>query len=35
MEDKIEVNDYVRTNKGDIGQVIGIFNGHCQAKYHI
>ena len=31
----IEVNDYVRTNKGDIGQVIGIFNGHCQAKYHI
>ena len=35
MEDKIEVNDYMRTNKGNIGQVIGIFNGHCQAKYHI
>lgn len=25
----------MRTNKGNIGQVIGIFNGHCQAKYHI
>lgn len=35
MEDKIEVGEYVRTNKGNIGQVIGIFNGHCQAKYHI
>ncbi len=33
--DEIEVNEYVRTNKGNIGQVIGIFNGHCQAKYHI
>ena len=33
--EKIEVNEYVRTNKGNIGQVIGIFNGHCQAKYHI
>lgn len=32
---EIEVNEYVRTNKGNIGQVIGIFNGHCQAKYHI
>lgn len=31
----LEVNDYVRTNKGNIGQVIGIFNGHCQAKYLI
>lgn len=31
----IEVGEYVRTNKGNIGQVIGIFNGHCQAKYHI
>ena len=25
----------MRTNKGNIGQVIGIFNGHSQAKYHI
>lgn len=33
--EEIEVNEYVRTNKGNIGQVIGIFNGHCQAKYHI
>lgn len=32
---EIEVNEYARTNKGNIGQVIGIFNGHCQAKYHI
>lgn len=32
---EIEVGEYVRTNKGNIGQVIGIFNGHCQAKYHI
>lgn len=32
---EIEVNEHVRTNKGNIGQVIGIFNGHCQAKYHI
>ena len=33
--EEIEVGEYVRTNKGNIGQVIGIFNGHCQAKYHI
>lgn len=33
--EEIEVGEYVRSNKGDIGQVIGIFNGHCQAKYHI
>lgn len=33
--EKIDVGEYVRTNKGNIGQVIGIFNGHCQAKYHI
>ena len=31
----IEVGEYVRTTKGNIGQVIGIINGHCQAKYHI
>ena len=31
----MEIGEYVRTNKGNIGQVIGIFNGHCQAKYHI
>lgn len=31
----IEVGEYVRTNKGNIGQVIGIFNGHCQAEYLI
>lgn len=35
MSNEIEVGEYVRTNKGNIGQVIGIFNGHCQAKYHI
>ena len=35
MEDKIEVGEFVRTNKGNIGQVIDIFQGHCVAKYHI
>lgn len=35
MSNEIEVGEYVRTNKGNIGQVIGIFNEHCQAKYHI
>lgn len=35
MLNKIEVGEYVRTNKGNIGQVIGISNEHCQAKYHI
>ena len=33
--EKVDVGEYVRTNKWNIGQVIGIFNGHCQAKYHI
>ena len=33
--ENIEIGEYVRTNTGNIGQVIGIFNGHCQAKYHI
>lgn len=33
--EKIEVGEYVRTNKGNIGQVIDIFQGHCVAKYHI
>lgn len=32
---EIEVGEYVRTNKGNIGQVIDIFQGHCVAKYHI
>lgn len=32
---EIEVGEYVRTNKGNIGQVIDIFEGHCIAKYHI
>lgn len=31
----IEVGEYVRINKGNIGKVIGIFKGHCAAKYHI
>jgi len=31
----IEVGEYVRTNKGNIGNVIDIFQGHCTAKYHI
>lgn len=31
----IEVGEYVKTNKGNIGKVIGIFDGHCTAKYHI
>lgn len=35
MKTNIEIGEYVRNNKGNIGQVIGIFNGHCQAKYHI
>lgn len=35
MLNEIEVGEYVRTNKGNIGQVIGIFNEHRQAKYHI
>lgn len=33
--EEIEVGEYVRTNKGNIGQVIDIFQGHCVAKYHI
>lgn len=32
---EIEVGEYVRTNKGNIGNVIDIFQGHCTAKYHI
>lgn len=32
---EIEVGEYVRNNKGSIGKVIGIFEGHCSAKYHI
>lgn len=32
---EIEVGEYVRTNKGNIGKVIEIFDGHCTAKYHI
>lgn len=32
---EIEVGEYVRNNKGNIGKVIGIFDGHCIAKYHI
>lgn len=32
---EIEVGEFVRTNKGNIGQVIDIFQGHCVAKYHI
>lgn len=32
---EIEAGEYVRTNKGNIGKVIGIFEGHCIAKYHI
>ncbi len=32
---EIEIGEYVRTNKGNIGEVIGIFNGHCKAKYLI
>lgn len=31
----IKVGEYVRNNKGNIGKVIGIFGGHCTAKYHI
>lgn len=33
--EEIEVGEYVRTSKGNIGKVIGIFDGHCTAKYHI
>lgn len=29
---EIEVGEFVRTNKGNIGQVIDIFQGHCVAK---
>lgn len=32
---EIEIGEYVRTNKDIIGKVIGIFAGHCNAKYHI
>ena len=35
MNNEIEVGEYVRNNKGNIGKVIGIFDGHCTAKYHI
>ena len=31
----IQVGERIRTKKGNIGKVIGIFNGHCTAKYHI
>ena len=40
MEDKIEVNEYVRTNKGNIGKIVEIrlgFNKDLQAladQYH-
>ena len=34
MED-IKVGEYVRINKGIIGKVIDIFEGHAFAKYHI
>lgn len=33
--DEIMVGEYIRNNKGNIGKVIGIFNGHSLAKYHI
>lgn len=32
---EIQVEEYIRTNKGNIGKVIDIFKGHCTAKYHI
>lgn len=32
---EIEVGEYIKDNKGNIGKVIGIFDGHCTAKYHI
>lgn len=32
---EIEIGEYMRNNKGNIGKVIGIFDGHCTAKYHI
>lgn len=32
---EIKVEDYVRTNKGNIGKVIDIFVGHTIANYHI
>lgn len=32
---EIEPEEYVRIDKGNIGKVIGIFDGHCKAKYHI
>lgn len=32
---EIQVGEYVRNNKGNIGKVIDIFEGHCIAKYHI
>lgn len=33
--ENIEIGEYIRTNKGNIGKVIGIFDGHYMAKYHI
>ena len=33
--EEISINEYVRTKKGNIGKVIGIFEGHSIAKYHI
>lgn len=33
--EEIQLGEYVRNNKGNIGKVIGIFKGHCTAKYHI
>lgn len=33
--EEIQVGEYIKNNKGNIGKVIGIFKGHCTAKYHI
>lgn len=33
--EEIKVGEYVRLENGIIGKVIGIFDGHCRAKYHI
>lgn len=32
---EIEVGEYIKDNKSNIGKVIEIFKGHCTAKYHI
>ena len=35
MEDKIEVGEYVRTNKGNIGKIVEIRLGSSSSSYSL